>query len=320
VEALRGQLRRAKAVEGTRIEDNVPTSYGGKNGVYRVFAVRPPWAGVRQFGAERGQFLDEADLDTSARVAIIGQTVARELFGAQDPLGEEITINQVPFRVKGVLVSKGASPAEGDRDARIVVPLTTFYNRLYRRLHLDQIVVQAESSAPDVLAGLQADIERILRERHGIAPGHPDDFLVRLPSVIAEQSRGISRTVLALILGLAVLCALVAAAVIGLVFAQAVRARRGEIGVRRAMGATPGDILGQFWAEGLMISVLGGVLGFVLGAVAAERLASARNLAVGFDPLVVALPVGLILLASLAGLIPARLAARLDPAAALRAT
>src|SRR6516165_12005396 len=103
VQMLRSRLRGARAIEGTRIEDSVPVSFGGKNGVYRVWGIRPPWADIRRFGAERGDFLNEADVDTSARVCIIGQTVSRELFATQEPLGAEILINQVPFRVKGVL-------------------------------------------------------------------------------------------------------------------------------------------------------------------------------------------------------------------------
>ena len=142
-EVLRTRLQGAVAVEGTRIEDNVPMSAGSRSGVYRVFGVRPPWAGIRDFGAQTGEFLSESDVASSARVCLIGQTVARELFGDGDPIGAEILVNQVPFQVKGVLVAKGASPAEGDRDARIVMPITTFYDRLYRRLYLDQIVVQA---------------------------------------------------------------------------------------------------------------------------------------------------------------------------------
>jgi putative ABC transport system permease protein len=318
--ALRNQLQGARAVEGTRIENNVPVSSGGRNGVYRIFGVRPPWDVVRQFGAERGEFLTNAEVESSARVALLGQTVARELFGEQDPIGAEISINQVPFQVKGVLVPKGASPAEGDRDARIVIPITTFYNRLYRRVHLDQIVVQAEEITPAFLARLDQDIQRIVRERHGIAPGQPDDFVTRLPEVVAEQARGISRSVVFLLLGLAVLCALVAAAAIGVVFAQAVRARRGEIGVRRATGATPGDILWQIWTEGLLVSLLGGLAGFAVGWFAAGWLAASRNLAFGLDPMVVTIPVALVLLSSLAGLIPARLAAKLDPAVALGTT
>lgn len=316
--ALRTQLREAKGVEGTRIEDNVPMSHGGTNGVYRIFAVRPPWAGIRQFGVARGEFLDGGDVESRARVAIIGQTVAHDLFGELDPLGAEIIVNQVPFRVKGVLVAKGASPAEGDRDARIVIPITTFYDRLYRRLHLDQIVVQVSGTNPEIMSRVEADIKRILRERHMISAGQPDDFAVRLPDLIAEQSRGISRSVVFLLLGLAVLCALVATAAITVVFGQAVRVRKVEIGVRRAVGATASDILFQIWAEGLVVSVAGGAVGFLLGWATAEWLTASRNLAFGFAPIVVAIPAALVLLASLAGLIPARSAARLDPAVALR--
>jgi putative ABC transport system permease protein len=319
-DALRNELREVKAIEGVRIEDNVPVSYEGKNGVYRIFAVRPPWASVRQFGAARGEFLDEQDVLSSARVSIIGQTVARELFGGEEPIGSEITINQVPFRVKGVLVSKGASPAEGDRDARIVIPITTFYNRLYRRRHLDQIVVQTATSRSEVLSRVEADIKRILRQRHGLSEGQPDDFAVRLPVLIAEQSRGISRNVVFLLLGLAAVCAVVAASAIGLAYVQALRARQAEIGVRRAMGATPGDILVQIWAEGLMVSFVGGGIGLVLGWVTATGLAAWRHLAFGFDLPVIAIPIALTLFPSLAGLIPARLAARLAPCDALRST
>jgi putative ABC transport system permease protein len=318
VEALRVQLKEVRGVEGTRIEDNVPMSYQGKNGVYRIFAVRPPWAGIRQFGAERGEFIDDADVQSSARVSIIGQTVARELFGQQDPIGAELIVNQVPFRVKGVLVPKGASPAEGDRDARIVIPITTFYDRLYRRIHLDQIVVQVSGTDGEIMSRVEADIKRILRERHAIPEGQADDFAVRLPDLIAEQSRGISRSIVFLLLGLAILCAFVAGAAITVVFGQAVRARKAEIGVRRALGATSADILWQIWGEGFVVSIVGGMAGFALGVVAAEWLTSSRDLAFRFAPLVILIPMGLILLSSLAGLIPARMAAKLDPAVALR--
>jgi putative ABC transport system permease protein len=318
VDALRDRLRGARAVEGTRIEDAVPTSVGGKNGVYRVFAVRPPWAAVRQFGAARGEFFDAADLDAGARVCVIGQTVARELFNGWDPVGQEILLNQVPFRVKGVLVPKGASPAEGDRDARVVVPLTTFYARLYRRLHLDQIVVQAANASPAGLASLEGQITAVLRERHRIGPGQPDDFTVRLPGRIAEDSRGVSRAVFVLLLSLAGVCVGAAALVIGLVQGQTVRARRGEIGLRRALGAMPADILRQFWAEGAAVSALGGAAGLALGLAGGWALARWRGLAFSLDPVVVVAPLTLAAAASLAVLLPARAAARLDPSAALR--
>ena len=318
VQMLRSRLRGAKAVEGTRIENSVPMSVGGKNGVYRMWGVRPPWAEIRKFGAERGQFISDDDVDSSATVCIIGQTVARELFGSQEPLGAEILINQVPFRVKGVLVSKGASPAEGDRDARIVIPLTTFYDRLYKRVHLDQIVIQAKDSSQDTLARLDEQIHAVLREQHHIAAGQQDDFTVRLPDKIAEESRGLSRGVFLLLLGLAGIGAAVAALVIGMVTQQAVKSRQGEIGIRRAMGALPSDILQQIAAEGFAVSILGGAVGLALGLGAAWGLARWQQLDFGFDALVLAGPLALVVVAAVAGLLPARSAARLDPAVALR--
>jgi putative ABC transport system permease protein len=318
VPALRGRLRDAVAVEGTRIQDGVPMSAGSRNGVYRVFGVRPPWAGIRDFGAERGEFLSEADVASSARVSVIGQTVARELFAGRDPIGAEILVNQVPFQVKGVLVPKGASPAEGDRDARIVIPISTFYDRLYRRLHLDQIVVQARDSSPETLASLEQQIRPVLREQHHIAGAAPDDFVVRLPDTIAEEARGLSRSVFLLLLGLSAVGALLATLVIGLVTQQGIKVRQGEIGIRRAIGALPGDILQQVAIEGIAVSLLGGLAGLALGVPAAWLLARVQALGMGFTASVVIGPLLLVTLAAMAGVLPARTAAKLDPAAALR--
>jgi putative ABC transport system permease protein len=319
VSILRARLRGAVAVEGTRIEDGVPVSYRGTNGLYRIFGVRPPWAGVRDFGADQGEFLDDAEVDASARVAIIGQTVARELFGGREPLGAEVLINQVPFRVKGVLVAKGSSPAEGDRDARIVIPITTFYDRLYRRVHLDQIVVQAENDATQTLAAVEGESRRILREEHRLAAGDSDDFTIRLPETIAEESRGLSRSVFYMLFALALVGAVVSMLIIGLVTQQSIKVRQGEIGIRRAIGALPEDILQQVTAEGLAVSVVGGVIGVAAGLLAAWPLAQSQGLTIGTDSWVIIGPLVLVTLAAAAGIIPARTAARLDPAVALRA-
>ena len=318
VEMLRSRLRDAVAVEGTRIEDGVAVSNGNRNGVYRIFGVRPPWAEVRKFGPDRGEFVTETDVDSRARVCIIGQTVARELFGTEEPIGAEVLINQVPFLVQGVLVAKGASPAEGDRDARIVIPITTFSERLYRRVFLDQIVVQARDSSPATLANLNQEIRGVLREQHGITSGGTDDFVVRLPETIAEEARGLSRTVFLLLLGLAGVGAALAVLVIGLVTQQGVTVRQGEIGIRRAVGALPADILKQITAEGVAVSVIGGVVGVALGVPAAWLLARWQSLSVGVSLAVIVGPLLLVTLAAMAGVLPARIAAALDPAAALR--
>jgi putative ABC transport system permease protein len=318
VQVLRSRLQGAIAVEGTRIEDNVPMSAGSRNGVYRVFGVRPPWAGVRDFGAQTGAFLSDGDVASSARVCLIGQTVARELFGNTDPIGAEILVNQVPFQVKGVLVPKGASPAEGDRDARIVVPISTFYDRLYRRVYLDQIVVQARDSAPGTLAGLEQQIRGIVREQHGIAGSGADDFVVRLPDTIAAEARGLSRTVFMLLLGLSGVGAVLAMLVIGVATQHSIKVRQGEIGIRRAVGALPRDILQQVAVEAAVISAIGGTIGLAVGFPAAWLLARSQALGLDITMAVIIGPLVLVLLAALAGVLPARSAARLDPAAALR--
>ena len=316
--ALRSELRGVQGITGTRRDNETPVSFGARNGVYKVFGVTPEWAGIRDFGPERGQFVDQSDLDASAAVCVVGQTVARELFGLQDPIGQQILINQVPFTVKGVLVARGSSPAEGDRDARVIIPLTTFYDRLYRRLHLDQIVMKVSSQSPEELAEVAGQVATLMRRQHRIGAGEPDDFTVRTPMSITEDSRLISRSVFLLLFGLAAVAVLVASSIVAIVFLQATRARRHEIGVRRAMGAEPGDILRQVWAEAALVSILGGVLGFGLGVFATSIVSRWRELPSVFDTTALAVPLVIVLLTSLAALWPARAAARLAPADALR--
>lgn len=318
MKVLRGELRGVEGITGTRRNNETPVSFRSKNGVYRLFGVTPEWAAIRDFGAERGRFVDQVDLDTSAAVSVIGQTLARELFGDEDPVGQQMLVNQVPFTVKGVLVARGSSPAEGDRDARLIIPLTTFYDRLYPRLHLDQIVMKASSQSPEELTAVAEQVKTVMRRQHRIAAGEDDDFTVRTPMSITEESRLISRSVFQLLFGLAAVSVLVASVIVGVVFLQATRARQYEIGIRRAMGAEPGDILGQLWAEAALVSILGGVLGLGLGVLAASVVSRWRDLPAVFDGTTLAILLVIVLLTSLAALWPARAAARLDPAEALR--
>ena len=315
---LRGELRGVVGITGTRRNNETPVSFGSKNGVYRLFGVTPEWAVIRDFGAGRGEFVNQADLDTSAAVCVIGQTVARELFGDQDPIGQQVLVNQVPFTVKGVLVARGSSPAEGDRDARLIISLTTFYDRLYRRIHLDQIVMKASSQDPEALTAVVDQIKTVLRRQHRLGEGQGNDFTVRTPMSINAESRLISRSVFLLLFGLAALAVLVAAVIVGVVFLQATRGRQHEIGLRRAVGAEPGDILRQLWAEAVMVSVLGGALGSGLGVLATLVLSRWRELPSVFDGITLAVVLAIVAMTSLAALLPARAAARLDPAAALR--
>ena len=320
LEALRGQLRGVRHVLPTKRNNKTSLSFGGMSGVYKLYAVTPPWAEARHFGAERGQFLDDNDQDSGAAVCLLGQTTVRELFGTQDPIGQEILVNNVPFKIKGVLVARGSSPAEGDRDARIIVPLSTFSRRLDpKKLTFDQIVIQVIEVTPENVERVGKQAGEILQRTHNLGD-RPRDFDVRVPTSVTDEARGISRSVLYLLLGLAAVVAAVAITVVVIVFQQATRARRHEIGLRRAIGAEPGDILWQIWTEGLLVSLLGGVLGIGIGIAITLALGRFTEVPILLDSLVLAVPIVLVLLTSLAGLLPARSAAKLDPGQALKAS
>jgi len=320
LDALKSRLRGVKHVLPTRRDNQASLSFGGKSGVFKLYAVTPPWAEARHFGPERGQFLDENDDAGGATVCLLGQTTVRELFGANDPLGQEILVNKVPFQVKGVLVARGTSLAEGDRDARIVVPLGTYSKRLdTKKRTYDQIVIQVADTSPQNIERIGKEAGDILRQKHGLGD-RPNDFDVRTPTTLAAEARGISQSVTLLLLGLAGVIAVVAITVVGVVFHQATRARRHEIGLRRALGAQPGDILGQIWAEGLIVSLLGGLVGLGIGLAVTWGLGRWGSVPVVLlDGYVLAIPLVVVVLTSLAGLFAARSAAQLNPAEALRA-
>jgi putative ABC transport system permease protein len=290
---------------------------GDANTTVRVLGHSERSGRVQARGAVRGAYFDAAAVKRSERVALIGETVAKDLFGDEDPLDAEILIESVPFTVVGVLERFGTDLHGMDRDNEIVVPLST----LMRRLANVDTIAAAKLLVKDSrrIEDTAREITQRLRARHALAEGQPDDFNILTP-VDVQQMVGRAQRVLSLYVPLAAAVALVVGGIVAATLMLAsVNARVGEIGLRRAVGARPEDIRLQFLVETAVTMLGGGLGGVVLGLAAGQVVATRLELGPVFSWSAVLL--GLIMsvvTGFLAGVVPARRAARLLPADALR--
>ena len=266
---------------------------------------------------DRGNLISDDDVASLARVAVIGVDVQTALYPNQDPLGQQLRIANVPFQVKGVLVSRGAGPGGGSLDNIVFIPVTTASKRLFNRDYLTTINAQLKD--PERPEAAIEEISAILRERHGIVPPGEDDFTVVNPRATAEQVTEVRSTLSTVLTGVAAITTLIGGLVIMSLMLIAVSERRREIGVRRAVGATRQDVMLQFLIEAATISVIGGLAGVALGVAGATIAAIQQDLppillwsAIG-GSVVLSIFIGLVF-----GLQPAWKAANLDPIEALR--
>jgi putative ABC transport system permease protein len=255
---------------------------------------------------------------TAANVAVIGDTVRKNLFANVEPVGKTIRIGTLPFKVAGVLVAKGQSPAMSeDQDDTIIVPLTTLQKKITGQPWLRFVMVSAKSRSASYAA--QQQIEALLRDRHRIRPEQPDDFTVRNLADMADMASEASKVMTALLASIAGVSLLVGGIGIMNIMLVSVTERTREIGVRMAIGATETDVQWQFLIEAVMMSLIGGALGIGAGVGSSLLIASTA----GWPILVsgaaiagsatIAIAIGIFF-----GYYPAQKAARLDPIEALR--
>jgi len=267
--------------------------------------------------ASRGEYFDAAAVKAADRVAVIGETVARKLFPDEDPLGGEIQIGSVPFRVIGVLEAWGTDPHGMDRDDEVIVPITT----LMRRVTNVDTIASARLVIRDAKTAdrMRPEIRSILRQRHGLAAGEPDDFTIITPDQVQAmvgQIRKVLFLYLPMVAGISLLVGAMVSAILMLV---SVHERTGEIGLKRALGAGAGDIGLQFLIETAATTLAGGAIGIALGYAGARAAASHMHLGkVEFLTAVLLGVTASTVVGLLAGLIPAMRAARLHPIDALR--
>jgi putative ABC transport system permease protein len=272
-----------------------------------------------EWSVESGDYFTEEDMASMARVAVIGKTVVNELYGPTDPIGTNIKIENVNFKVVGVLAPRGTSPMGMDMDSRIVIPYTTASRRVFNTPYINLIRMAVVDT--NHVDKIESDVAALLKERHHIQPGFPEDYRVRGASSVSRMAKGMMGT-LNLFLGLVSLISLVVGGVVVMnIMLISVGERVKEIGLRRAVGARKKDIRNQFLIESSLITLMGGIIGVLVGLVVAVLLpivSKGKMPAMpSWEPFVLGF-IFSVLVGILAGIHPAKRAAEMDPVIALK--
>lgn len=249
--------------------------YGNTNWTTGVIASTEKYSNVQDREIALGRDINESDVRQSAKIAVIGETIVEKMFFGESPLGNSIRVNNVPFTIVGVFASKGQSQTGSDQDDIVLVPLTAAQKRLVRWTTPGRIGnIYIKGVSMNALQYIQSETEALLRERHRIRPGSADDFSVRNISQMLEARRK-TTTIMSMLLGsIAVISLVVGGIGIMNIMLVSVTERTREIGVRMAVGAKAIDIRAQFLTEAVILSMIGGILGIILGVFAGHSLAS----------------------------------------------
>jgi putative ABC transport system permease protein len=294
---------------------------GNKNWSGPVNGISPSYLTIRDWAFASGGPFSQQDVETAARVALLGQTVVGNLFDpGEEPVGAMIRIKNVPFRVVGVLAPKGQSAQGSDQDDIIFIPFSTAERKVFGTQFLGSVgALFASTERVEDLGSAAEQIREVLRLRHRLQPEQEDDFTIRTQVDIGKVQEGTSETMTVLLFTVASISLLVGGIGIMNILLVSVTERTREIGVRMAVGAKRRHILVQFLIEAMTLSVVGGCLGILFGVLGARlttviagwpTIISGQTVAIAF---VFSLAVGLFF-----GLYPANKAARLNPIDALR--
>lgn len=290
--------------------------YQNKNWTTSVSGVSYNYLDVNNWSMKSGRFLSEKNVQNRERVAVVGKTVVKNLFGDEDPVGAEIRVRNIPFRIIGVLNSKGSGAMGNDQDDMVIIPYTTAMERVEGVDYLRMIYVTGKDE--NGIDRLQSDIENLLRVRHGIKDTNLDDFNIQNMNSIMETMEETTGT-LTLFLGAVAAISLVVGGIgIMNIMLVSVTERTREIGIRKALGATYSVIVTQFLIEAVVISLMGGIIGIILGIGSSKLIGMASGMST-----VISIPtIGMSFAFSMAiglifGIYPARKAAKLNPIDAL---
>lgn len=290
---------------------------GNRSWFTTLVGVSPDFTHINDWFPEQGNFFNQKDVTSAARVSVIGKTVANKLFGYRNPIGESVRIDNVSFKVIGVLTPIGQTPTGKDQDDVILIPYTTVQERITGTNRVKNIAVSVKSS--EEVPTAQEEITTLLRHRHKIGPDTVDDFYVKTQLTIIDRIFTISKIMTILLASVASISLIVGGIGIMNIMLVSVRERTREIGIRMAVGARQRDILIQFLIEAVLISIGGGLIGIILGIAGSKVSSSFTNwpAVITFGSIVIAFgfaaAVGIFF-----GIYPAMKASKLDPIEALR--
>src|SRR5215203_1285138 len=236
---------------------------GNQNWSTQVQGVSEQFPEIRKWNVQGGAFFTDADVRSAARVVVIGQTIADNLFPGQDAVGQTLRVSNMPFRVAGVMARKGQDPQGRDQDDTAFAPYTSVQKKLLGSPRVQVAYVSAVSQ--DATYTAQSQITDLLRQRHRLAQGAPDDFTVRNMSDVAEAANETNSVMTMLLGSIAGVSLMVGGIGIMNIMLVSVTERTREIGIRMAIGARGRDILAQFLTEAVVLSMLGGVIGIIIG-------------------------------------------------------
>ncbi len=295
----------------------VQVVYQNQNWYTTIQGTTPNYFSIRNWPVQAGSVFGDDEVDSATNVCLLGTTVAQILFGVDNPVGKQVRIGNLPFRVVGVLESKGQSVTGDDQDDRIFAPYTTVQRKISGVTWIQ--FINASAVSPEASTAAVPQITALLRERHRIRQGDDDDFFVRTQSEVADLAAQTQQVMTLLLGSIASVSLIVGGIGIMNIMLVSVTERTREIGVRMAVGATEADVQRQFLVEAVTLSMLGGAIGILVGLVGSALISNflAWPTLISVKAIVTAAifsaAVGIFF-----GFYPARKAARLDPIEALR--
>jgi putative ABC transport system permease protein len=318
-QAIQQEIKGIRSMDTALIRVGRTVIHEDKNTNTVIYGGTTNYGDAWEWNTESGDYFTEEDMGSMARVAVIGKTVANELYGNADPIGTNIKIENVNFKVIGVLTLRGTSPMGMDMDSRIVIPYTTASRRVFNTPYISLIRLAAADT--DQVERIESDTASLLKERHRIQPGFPEDYRVRGASTVSKMAKGMMGT-LNLFLGLVSLISLVVGGIVVMnIMLISVGERVKEIGLRRAVGARKKDVRNQFLIESSLITLMGGFIGVIVGLIVAVLLPIISKgkmpAMLSWEPFVLGF-IFSVLVGVLAGIHPAKKAAEMDPVIALK--